>query len=555
LSSGGSTLLEVTNAWVYQTWSVAFSADGKKLYTGSSDKVVRVWDLATAMPTVLSSHTDHVTFVTVSPAGDRLLTLSYDNTAKLWDAGSGQVIQTIDGLNFGFPCGAFSPSGGEVALARRDGALILLSTETGEVVRNLNSTEGMHSLRFSPDGTEIFGAGSRVQVFSASAPDPVAVYLGHSLDMLAAKFSGDSPAKVYGFSWDGQFMSWDLATGTLLQAIQLEPPYETDSAAFARSGQRLLTRTEVASGTGYASEFKIHDLDTLANPLTIAGNESAPGSTECISEDGTLVAIGTSEFPPGGGDFSHTIELRHAHDGTPKATLTGGEGDLAALLFSDDNRFLASLSSEPEVTLWDVESGARLRSFAVERNPIPLYSCVFSPDGKNLLVGGDQDPAARLYDVRFGTLQRTFESERMPSAGITAVAIAPNGALTALGRWDGRIFLFETETARLVADSGVEAAPIRCVEFSPDSSAFLTADDAGAVKIWSVEDASFKVRISQSQGMIEIRWPSGILEWTSDLNGSWTSGAGLTSPLRLQVWETESLQFFRLRTEVTGGGE
>ena len=73
--------------------SVAFSADGERILTGSDDKTARLWDAKTGAEIyALKGHTDPVTSVAFSPDGARILTGSDDNTARLWDHRQGQVL-------------------------------------------------------------------------------------------------------------------------------------------------------------------------------------------------------------------------------------------------------------------------------------------------------------------------------------------------------------------------------------------------------------------------------------------------------------------------------
>jgi WD40 repeat protein len=65
--------------------SVAWSPDGKRLATGSSDKTAKVWDAASGQELLtLRGHDGSVTSVAWSPNGKRLATGSYDKTAKVW---------------------------------------------------------------------------------------------------------------------------------------------------------------------------------------------------------------------------------------------------------------------------------------------------------------------------------------------------------------------------------------------------------------------------------------------------------------------------------------
>jgi hypothetical protein len=67
--------------------SVAFSADGRRIASGSMDGTVKVWDVATGHDKLtLKGHTDMVTSVAFSADGWRIVSGSWDSTVKVWDA-------------------------------------------------------------------------------------------------------------------------------------------------------------------------------------------------------------------------------------------------------------------------------------------------------------------------------------------------------------------------------------------------------------------------------------------------------------------------------------
>ena len=90
----------------------AFSADGARILTTSTDQTAKLWDAASGK---LIASFEHETFVehgAFSPDGARILTACWDPTAKLWDATSSKLIASLADPEFiRVVYGAFSPDG------------------------------------------------------------------------------------------------------------------------------------------------------------------------------------------------------------------------------------------------------------------------------------------------------------------------------------------------------------------------------------------------------------------------------------------------------------
>lgn len=122
-------------------------------------------------------------------------------------------------------------------------------------------------------------------------------------------------------------------------------------------------------------------------------------------------------------------------------------GDVNAIVFSPDGKFLATASSDRSLKLWDMPSG---RLAAVWKDDTTgFFSLAFSPDGKWLATGSFE--TIKLWEFPSGKLAGAWglQSGLVPGS-VRALAFSPDGRHLASASDDGQIKVWEMPKGNLL---------------------------------------------------------------------------------------------------------
>src|SRR5436190_15300676 len=148
--------------------------------------------------TTFKGHTDAVYAVAYSPDGKFLVTASFDNTLKLWDARTGKEIKTYGGasghtkqvISVGF-----SQDGSMIASGSTDNTLKTWDVPINAPIRSFKANDAVQAVALSPDGLKLaIGGkdGSLKLVTPAEFKELVKVEAGHQGAITALGFSANS---------------------------------------------------------------------------------------------------------------------------------------------------------------------------------------------------------------------------------------------------------------------------------------------------------------------------------------------------------------------------
>ena len=134
----------------------AFSPDGARIVSGSSDTSLRLWDASSGRCIrTLEGHSGGVTTCAFSPDGARIVSGGYDKSLRLWDANSGQCIRTLEGHSDIVTACAFSPDGARIVSGGYDTSLRLWDADMGACLRIHAISRAGHAVWDPRDSTLI----------------------------------------------------------------------------------------------------------------------------------------------------------------------------------------------------------------------------------------------------------------------------------------------------------------------------------------------------------------------------------------------------------------
>ncbi|KIM20243.1 hypothetical protein M408DRAFT_308850 [Serendipita vermifera MAFF 305830] len=413
--------------------SVAFSPDNRLVVSGSWDNTVRIWDAETGelVTQPLEGHKDCVNSVAFSPDGRRVVSGSDDKTIRIWNIETGElIIEPFQGHESGISSVSFSPNGKRIVSGSWDKTVRIWDAEVGEIITRplVGHKDGVNSVAFSLDGRRVVSG------------------------------SNDQTVRI-----------WDAETGHLVtKPLQGHKDIVT-SVALSPNGRHLV------SGS---NDKTVQIWDTETGELVTPPLEGHEGGVTCVtfSSDGRRVVSGSND---------RTIRIWDAETGQPVTRPLESHSDIVAFVaFSSDGRRIISGSWDKTVQVWNVETD-ELDTLTSDGHNDGVSSVAFSPDGRRI-VSGSWDKTVRIWDTETGALVvEPLEGHR---SSVTSVAFSPDGKRVASGSWDKTVRIWDIQMGQLVIQPlNGHKDYVTSVVFSPDSKSVVSGSHDKTIRIWDAE--------------------------------------------------------------------
>jgi WD40 repeat protein/serine/threonine protein kinase len=439
---------------------LAFSIDGLKLATGSSNDTVRIWNVATGLTTAAFTNIAEVTTLAFSPDNRWLAAGTFgEGDITLWDLETG-LPKTLSGHQSRVWDVAFSPDGTLLASASADQSIGLWEVPTQQLRARLKGHGGeVMSVAFAPKDQMLASGGqdSTVRLWSLNADqtsEPFADYPGGPAMCL---FSA-AGKRLFTGTTNHTIEIWEIASR---QRLTVLPSADIPLAVYPDD------RHLVALGSPFSLQHWDLDKSALERSLPLVAGNSDFNWCQ-ISPKGKWL---TACYSDG------SVTVWNAKTGQRITTFSAHRQLIYTVAFSADERVLATCSHDKTVNLWEVGTWRLRKTLAGHKNSV--FQATFTADG-NTVATASADGQVKLWDASTGVSKATLIGHPAP---VESIALSPDGRTLATGSHDHTVKLWSWATHREMLTLHNQEV-IGFTQFSPDGSTLAAGNRGGYLRLW-----------------------------------------------------------------------
>ncbi|KAF8837898.1 WD40 repeat-like protein [Paxillus ammoniavirescens] len=548
---------------------LAVTRDGKRILSGGSDNLLRVWDVETQQPIAeWGGHEDTVHCIVVSPDDQLIASGDGEGRIVIREMKEGQTKHVIETVPGDVSSICFSPDGTKLASAHDDEMIRVFDVENGNLIVGpiQGHTNFANSVVWSLDGSRLFTASDdcSIRLWDSETGEAIGdPWTGHTRYVNSISLSPDG-TKLASVSGDATVRFWGTESGEpigepLQHGNDVWVVIFSPSGEFVACGEKygkvsiwrvswwddrnievhksLLDRPAITTARVLDHQFDYLDLPTNRRPSPPRTRPRDIHATEDPSRtQGSVLSwrlwrtLPRLLFGRSHGSPRHA-ELTTIYPGfatQPHLTISAHENRVCGIAYLPDGR-LVTRSGDETVRIWNLENGEQ-EGMTMEHGGDAgwLRGLAATGDGKRILSGGP-DGVLRVWDVETHQPIAEWGGHEF---GILCIVVSPDNQLVASGGEEGRIVIREMKEEGQMKHV-IETVPgdVNSICFSPDGTKLASAHDDNNIRVFDVENGNLIV--GPIQGHTD--WVSSVV-WSLDGNRLFTVSADQT----IRLWDSET---------------
>ena len=479
---------------------IAFSPDGRWMASAGVDPMLRLWTAETGkLERELRRPDEWLATVAFNPAGDRIV-LCGPKIFEVWDPSAWRPAWTRD-LGQSPSCALFSPDGRQISVGLSAGSVLLLNAETGNEIRALRGNrDHVNAISYAPDGQRLAATScdGAVRIWDTTSGTLLHALKGHEARVFGVAFSPDGQ-HLASVGEDKTVRIWDSHTGSELLVLRGHT-LGVDAVTFSADGSRLCsggrdatlrlwnaaTGNELSVLSGHARSIYTVAFSPDGKSIASGGQDTAVKVWDSASE-GDERTISASEGTLSNIYFSADGQRLAAYAKDAVAVWDAATGrrlepvgdEACPCMVSADGRHRMRFAWLGEVYIEDIETGKSIR---IQDDPHTVQLADFSPDGQTLTTRAT-DGMLQVWDVVTGALLR---SAQVYSMNRQAFAYSPDGKRVATCSQNGMVRFWDARTLQPLVLALEHPTEVNGATFSPDGSRIVTVG-TGGVRVWDAE--------------------------------------------------------------------
>lgn len=326
------------------------SPDGQRLFSGSWDGTVRVWNIKEIGPVDQSSTGDigAVSCVSYVPGSNHIASGLYDGSIRLWDAHTGAAIgKPLQGHIDAIKSLAVSSDGRWIVSGSDDKALRLwdIASRTALGAPLLSHTEAIKAVAVSPNNQLIASASAdkTVRLWDVETCNLAMILEGHKDGVNSVAFSVDGK-KIISGSEDCTMRVWDTQVGKAVGELG-----HTEAVrALAVSPDGNWVASLELYGTVWIWSMSTHEVISV-----LKGQEKTRANSVAFSPDGKYILTGFMDFYV----IIFRIVVWNVQTGkTVGDWVRGHTSTVSSIVFSAEGDEFTSGSCDGTIRVWDMRS-------------------------------------------------------------------------------------------------------------------------------------------------------------------------------------------------------